>query len=156
MLTGDNDRVTAAIAGQLGFDAFYSDLLPEDKVTAIKNIARGYGKVAMVGEGVNDAPALATATVGIAMGVAGSDTALETADVALMTDDLGQLAYLIHLSHKTVAIIKQNIAFSLLIKIIFLVLLVLGQATLWLAVFADMGASILVTINGMRLMRRLR
>ena len=156
MLTGDNDRVAAAIAGQLGFDAFYSDLLPEDKVTVIKKIARGYGKVAMVGEGVNDAPALATATVGIAMGVAGSDTALETADVALMTDDLGKLAYLIHLSHKTVAIIKQNIAFSLLIKIIFLVLLVLGQATLWLAVFADMGASILVTINGMRLMRRLR
>jgi Cd2+/Zn2+-exporting ATPase len=156
MLTGDNERVAAAIAGQLGMDGFYSELLPEDKVAVVKKIAHGYGKVAMVGEGVNDAPALAIATVGIAMGVAGSDTALETADVALMTDDLGHLEYLIRLSHKTVAIIKQNVAFSLLIKIIFLLLLVLGQATLWLAVFADMGASLLVTINGMRLMRRLR
>ena len=156
MLTGDNDRVASAIAGQLGLDAFYSELLPEDKVAAMKKIAQRYGKVVMVGDGVNDAPALAAATVGIAMGVAGSDTALETADVTLMTDDLGKLTYLIRLSHKTVAIIKQNVGFSLLIKLLFLLLLVLGQATLWLAVFADMGASLLVTLNGMRLMRRLR
>ena len=156
MLTGDNDRVAAAIARQLGMDAFYSELLPEDKVAAVQKIAQGYGKVVMVGDGVNDAPALATATVGVAMGVAGSDTALETADVALMTDDLGKLAYLIQLSRKTYSIIKQNIVFSILIKLIFLLLLVSGQATLWLAVFADMGASLLVTLNGMRLMRRLR
>lgn len=155
MLTGDNDRVADAIARKLDLDDFYSELLPEDKVAAVKKIAREYGNVVMVGDGVNDAPALAMATVGIAMGVAGSDTALETADVALMTDDLGKLPYIIKLSHKTVAIIKQNISFSLLIKMIFLVFLMFGKGNLWLAVFADMGASLLVTLNGMRLMRRL-
>ena len=123
MLTGDNERVAGAIAGKLELDDYYSELLPEDKVAAIKKIVRKYGNVVMVGDGVNDAPALAVATVGVAMGVAGSDVALETADVALMTDDLSKLAYIIKLSHKTVAIIKQNIAFSILIKIIFLVLL---------------------------------
>lgn len=156
MLTGDNSRVAAAIAKKLDLDTFYSGLLPEDKVTTIKKIARDYGKVVMVGDGVNDAPAMAAATVGVAMGVAGSDVALETADVALMTDDLGKLAYLIKLSHKTVAIIKQNIVFALSIKVIFLLLLALGMGNLWLAVLADMGASLLVTMNGMRLMRRLQ
>ncbi len=156
MLTGDNDRVAGAIAKELALDTFYSELLPEDKVAAVKKIARDYGKVVMVGDGVNDAPALAVATVGVAMGVAGSDVALETADVALMTDDLGKLAYIIKLSHKTVAIIKQNIAFAILIKIIFVILLFLGMGNLWLAVFADMGASLLVTLNGMRLMRRMQ
>ncbi len=156
MLTGDNERVARAIAGQLEIDSFYSELLPEDKVTAVKKIIREHGSVVMVGEGVNDAPALAMATVGVAMGVAGSDVALETADVALMTDDLGKLAYVIKLSHKTVAIIKQNIAFAILIKFIFITLLFLGMGNLWLAVLADMGASLLVTLNGMRLMRRLQ
>lgn len=155
MLTGDNSRVASAIAKKINLDTFYSDLLPEDKVAAIKKIAGDFGKVVMVGDGVNDAPALATATIGVAMGVAGSDVALETADVALMTDDLGKLVYLIKLSHKTVAIIKQNISFSILIKIIFFVLLFLGMGNLWLAVFADMGASLLVTLNGMRLVRRI-
>jgi len=156
MLTGDNTRVAAAIARQLRLDAVYSELLPEDKVITVRNIASEYGSVVMVGDGVNDAPALAAATVGVAMGVAGSDVALETADVALMTDDLSKLAYLIQLSHKTVAIIKQNIAFSVLIKFTFLALLIAGLANLWLAVFADMGASLLVILNGMRLMRRLQ
>lgn len=156
MLTGDSRRVAAAIARELDLDAVYSGLLPEDKVTTVKRIANEYGSVVMVGDGVNDAPALAAATVGVAMGVAGSDVALETADVTLMTDDLGKLAYLIKLSRKTVAIIKENIAFSLLIKIIFILLLFLGMANLWFAVFADMGASLLVTLNGMRLMHRLR
>ncbi len=156
MLTGDNERVARAIAGQLNIDSFFSELLPEDKVTAVQKIIREHGSVVMVGEGVNDAPALAMATVGVAMGVAGSDVALETADVALMTDDLGKLAYVIKLSHKTVAIIKQNIAFAILIKFIFITLLFLGMANLWLAVLADMGASLLVTLNGMRLMRRLQ
>jgi Cd2+/Zn2+-exporting ATPase len=155
MLTGDNRRIATAIATSLELDAFYSDLLPEDKVAAVKKMHREYGKVAMVGDGVNDAPALASATVGIAMGVAGSDTALETADIALMTDDLGKLTYIMRLSRKTVAIIKQNISFSILIKLIFIIFLVFNMATLWLAVFADMGASLLVTLNGMRLMRRL-
>ncbi len=156
MLTGDNNRVAGAIAKKLDLDTYYSDLLPEDKVATVKKIAGDYGKIVMVGDGVNDAPALAAATVGVAMGVAGSDVALETADVALMTDDLGKLAYLIKLSHKTVAIIKENIVFAISIKVIFLVLLVLGMANLWLAVLADMGASLLVTMNGMRLMRRLQ
>jgi Cd2+/Zn2+-exporting ATPase len=156
MLTGDNERVASAIAGKLELDDYYSELLPEDKVATIKKIVGKYGNVVMVGDGVNDAPALAVSTVGVAMGVAGSDVALETADVALMTDDLSKLAYIIKLSHKTVAIIKQNVAFSILIKIIFLVLLSLGLGNLWLAVFADTGASLLVTLNGMRLMRRLQ
>ncbi len=155
MLTGDNKRVAGAIAATLDLDAFYSDLLPEDKVASVKKMQLEYGKVAMVGDGVNDAPALASATVGIAMGVAGSDTALETADIALMTDDLGKLTYIMQLSRKTVAIIKQNISFSILIKLIFILFLFFDMATLWLAVFADMGASLLVTLNGMRLMRRL-
>ena len=155
MLTGDNKRVAGAIAATLGLDAFYSDLLPEDKVAAVKKMHLEHGKVAMVGDGVNDAPALASATVGIAMGVAGSDTALEAADIALMTDDLGKLTYIMQLSRKTVAIIKQNISFSILIKLIFILFLFFDMATLWLAVFADMGASLLVTLNGMRLMRRL-
>ncbi len=155
MLTGDNDRTARAIAEQLDLDSFYSELLPEDKVAAVKKIAAKYGKLVMVGDGVNDSPALAAATVGVAMGVAGADIALETADVTLMTDDLGKLAYIIKLSHKTVAIIKENIAFAISIKLIFLLLLTFGMANLWLAVLADMGASLLVTLNGMRLMRRL-
>ncbi len=155
MLTGDNDRVAGAIAKKLNLDTYYSGLMPEDKVAAVNKISIEYGKIVMVGDGVNDAPAMAAATVGVAMGVAGSDVALETADVALMTDDLGKLTYLIKLSHKTVAIIKQNIVFALAIKVIFLLLLALGMGNLWLAVLADMGASLLVTVNGMRLMRRL-
>jgi Cd2+/Zn2+-exporting ATPase len=155
MLTGDNDRVAKAIAGKLNLDSFYSGLLPEDKVAAVKKMAGDYGKLVMVGDGVNDAPSLAVATVGVAMGGAGSDVALETADVVLMTDDLGKLAYIVKLSRKTVTIIKENIAFAILIKIIFLLLLAFGMGNLWLAVFADMGASLLVTFNGMRLMRRL-
>ncbi len=155
MLTGDNNRVAGAIAAGLDLDAFHSDLLPADKVAAVKAIARDYGAVAMVGDGVNDAPALAAAGVGIAMGAAGSDAALETADVALMTDDLGKLAYFVRLGRKTVAVIKENIAFAIAVKAIFVALTFAGYANLWLAVFADMGASLLVTLNGMRLMRKL-
>ncbi|WP_378954730.1 heavy metal translocating P-type ATPase [Pelosinus sp. sgz500959] len=156
MLTGDNNRVASSIAEELKLDTVYSELLPEDKVNAVKKLITEYGNVAMVGDGVNDAPALAAATIGIAMGVAGSDTALETADIALMSDDLGKLAYLIKLSRKTVGIIKQNIAFAILIKIVFVILTFAGYVNLWLAVFADMGSSILVTLNGMRLMRKLK
>jgi Cd2+/Zn2+-exporting ATPase len=155
MLTGDNDRVAKAIARELNLDSFYSGLLPEDKVAAVKKMAGDYGKLVMVGDGVNDAPSLAVATVGVAMGGAGSDVALETADVVLMTDDLSKLAYVVKLSRKTVTIIKENIAFAISIKIIFLILLAFDLGNLWLAVLADMGASLLVTFNGMRLMRRL-
>ena len=156
MLTGDNNRVAGAIAEEIGLDTFYSELLPEDKVATVKKIMNEYGSVIMVGDGVNDAPAMAAANIGVAMGVAGSDTALETADIALMADDLGKLAYVIKLSRKTVAIIKQNIGFSIFIKIIFVLLTFAGMVDLWLAVLADMGSSILVTLNGMRLMRLLR
>lgn len=156
MLTGDNKNVAGTIANKLKLDTFYSDLLPEDKVNAVKKIISEYGSVAMVGDGVNDAPALAEANIGIAMGVAGSDTALETADIALMSDDLGKLAYLIKLSRKTIAIIKQNIGFAILVKLVFLILTFAGYVNLWLAVFADMGSSLLVTLNGMRLMRHVK
>lgn len=155
MLTGDNHRVAASIAKSLNIDTLYSELLPEDKVTTIKKLMKDYKNVVMVGDGVNDAPAMAASTIGVAMGVAGSDTALETADIALMSDDLGKLAYVIKLSNKTVSIIKQNISFSILIKIIFVILTFTGMANLWLAVFADTGSSILVTLNGMRLMRKI-
>jgi Zn2+/Cd2+-exporting ATPase len=154
MLTGDNERVARAIAGKLGIDAFYGELMPEDKAKTVLKLAHQYGSVAMVGDGVNDAPALAAANVGIAMGVVGSDTALETADIALMSDDLGKLSDIIKLSRKTVTIIKQNIVFSLAVKIAFVMLTITGFANLWMAVFADTGAAILVTLNGMRLARK--
>ncbi|WP_425474350.1 heavy metal translocating P-type ATPase [Sporomusa termitida] len=156
MLTGDNSRVAAAIATNLNLDTYYSDLLPQDKVATVQKLTKEYGSVVMVGDGVNDAPALAAANVGVAMGVAGSDTALETADIALMADDLGKLAYVINLSRKTVAIIKQNIGFAILIKVIFVIFTFFGFVDLWLAVLADMGSSILVTLNGMRLMQKIR
>jgi Cd2+/Zn2+-exporting ATPase len=155
MLTGDNSRVAGTTAAKLGMDEFYSDLLPEEKVAAVERLKKQYGSVVMVGDGVNDAPALAAADVGVAMGVAGSDAALETADIALMADDLGKLAYVIQLGRKTVAVIKQNIIFAIIVKAVFVALTFAGMANLWLAVFADTGASILVTLNGMRLMRKL-
>lgn len=156
MLTGDNSQVAASIANTLNLDTYYSDLLPQDKVATVQKLSKEYGTVVMIGDGVNDAPALAAANVGVAMGVAGSDTALETADIALMADDLGKLAYVIKLSRKTVAIIKQNIGFSVLIKVFFVIFTFFGFVDLWLAVLADMGSSILVTLNGMRLMQKLR
>jgi len=156
MFTGDNRRLAAAIAARLKLDAFFSDLLPEDKVAAVKKMQNSYGSIIMVGDGVNDAPALAAADIGVAMGVAGTDAALETADIALMADDLGKLAYIIRLSRKTLAVIKQNIGFAIAVKVVFVALTFTGMANLWLAVCADMGSSLLVTLNGMRLMRLLR
>jgi Cd2+/Zn2+-exporting ATPase len=153
MLTGDNEVTAQAIATAAGIDDFQADLLPEQKVEAISRLLEEYGQVAMVGDGVNDAPALARATVGIAMGGAGTDTALETADVALMADDLGKLLFAVKLSRRARRIIQQNVALSLGIKAVFLVLALGGLATLWMAVFADMGASLLVILNGMRLLR---
>lgn len=155
MLTGDNNRVARAVADKLGIDVYFGELLPENKVDKVRELARQYGSVVMVGDGVNDAPALAAANVGVAMGVAGSDTALETADIALMADDLEKLASIIKLSRKTVGIIKQNIVFSLTIKAVFVLLAVAGLANLWMAILADTGASIIVTLNGMRLAHRI-
>ncbi|MGE7907787.1 heavy metal translocating P-type ATPase [Peribacillus sp. NPDC094092] len=153
MLTGDNIGTAKAIGAAAGVHEIEAELLPQDKLTIIKRWKQKYDRVAMVGDGVNDAPALAASTVGIAMGGAGTDTALETADIALMGDDLSKLPYTIRLSRKTLKIIKQNITFSLVIKILALLLIAPGWLTLWMAIFADMGATLLVTLNSLRLLR---
>jgi Zn2+/Cd2+-exporting ATPase len=153
MLTGDNERTARAIGKQTGVHEVKAELLPEDKLHYIKQLRRQHEHVAMVGDGVNDAPALAAATIGVAMGSGGTDTALETADVVLMGDDLHKLPFAISLSRKALAIIKQNISFSLLIKLIALLLVIPGWLTLWIAIFADMGATLIVTLNGLRLLK---
>ncbi|MDW7651626.1 MAG: cation-translocating P-type ATPase [Bacillota bacterium] len=152
MLTGDREEAARPLAASLGLDDVAAGLLPEDKESAVQRLREKYGNVAMVGDGINDAPALASATTGIAMGVAGSPTALETADIALMSDELARLPFLIDLSRQTMRIIRQNIALALLIKGLAILLVFPGWLTLWLAILADMGASLLVTANGMRLL----
>ncbi|MGE5243934.1 MAG: heavy metal translocating P-type ATPase [Betaproteobacteria bacterium] len=153
LLTGDTAGTARALAEAVGVDEVRADLLPEDKVSAVEELRRRYGPVAMVGDGINDAPALATADVGIAMGVAGSDTALETADVALMADELLKIPYAIRLSRAAVRNIQANLGISLVMKAAFVVAAVTGVATLWMAVLADTGASVLVVANALRLLR---
>jgi len=153
MLTGDNERTAAAVAHLSGMTEHRARLLPEQKMDAVRDLRVTYGAVAMVGDGVNDAPALALADLGVAMGAAGSDTALETADVALMAPDLHALPGFFALGRRTVAVIRANVVFSVVTKAAVLVLAVAGYAPLWLAVFADMGVSLLVTLNGLRLLR---
>jgi Zn2+/Cd2+-exporting ATPase len=153
MLTGDGTATANGIGAAAGVDEVYAELLPEDKVARIHELRAKYGPVAMIGDGVNDAPALATADVGIAMGAAGTDAALETADVALMADELGKIPYALRLSRATTRNIHANIAFSIVLKGAFLLLAVAGWATLWMAVAADMGASLLVIANALRLLR---
>ncbi|MDW0118024.1 heavy metal translocating P-type ATPase [Sporosarcina thermotolerans] len=153
MLTGDDQRTAEAIASTAGVTDVRANLMPEDKLTAIKGLIGEYGRVAMVGDGINDAPALAASSIGIAMGGAGTDAALETADIALMADDLRQLPYTMKLSRKTLQIIKENIMFALGLKIVALLLIIPGWLTLWIAIFADMGATLLVVLNSLRLMR---
>jgi Cd2+/Zn2+-exporting ATPase len=154
MLTGDNDLTAKAIAKSVGIDDARGNLLPEDKLSVINEELSKYGTVGMVGDGINDAPALAKSSIGFAMGAAGTDTALETADVALMDDDLRKIPHFIRLSINAAGILKQNIIIALSIKAVFLVLAFMGVATLWMAVFADMGASLIVVFNGLRLLRR--
>jgi Zn2+/Cd2+-exporting ATPase len=153
LLTGDNRATASALAATLGIDEVHAELLPEHKVEVVAQLKRMHGAVAMVGDGVNDAPALAAADVGIAMGAAGTDAALETADVALMADELLKIPYALRLSRATLRIMRANIAFSLVLKGAFLVLAVMGIATLWMAVVADMGASLVVIANSLRLLR---
>ncbi|MDX2199466.1 MAG: heavy metal translocating P-type ATPase [Phycisphaerae bacterium] len=152
MLTGDNHGTARAVAAATGVDEVRAELLPEQKVAAIEELVARYGAVAMVGDGVNDAPALARSTLGIAMGAAGTDAALETADVALMSDDLSRLPWLIRHSRRTLAIIWQNIVASLAVKAVFIVLTLAGYASLWAAIVSDTGISLLVVLNAMRLL----
>ncbi|WP_192484104.1 MULTISPECIES: heavy metal translocating P-type ATPase [Cysteiniphilum] len=153
LLTGDNKGAAQFIAQQAGLDEVYSELLPEDKVARIKTLQAQYQTVAMVGDGINDAPALATADLSLAMGDAGSDVAIETADIALMSDDLAKLPWLIKHAKRVKTIIQQNITFALGLKVVFMALALLELANIWMAIGADMGASLLVVFNSLRLLK---
>lgn len=153
MLTGDNAGTASLVSKAVGIDEVQAELLPEDKVNAVANLVERYDQVAMIGDGVNDAPALARATIGIAMGAVGSDAAIETADIALMSDELAKVPWLINHSRRAMAIIKQNIIFSLAIKSLFVVLTFAGASSLWGAIAADTGTSLLVVANGLRLLK---
>ena len=156
MLTGDNAVTAQAIARQAGIDDARGDWLPEAKLQAIKDMQQRYGATGMTGmtgDGINDAPALAQADIGFAMGGAGTDTAMEAADVVIMNDNLQRVAETVRLSKRTHSVLWQNITLALGLKSVFLVMAVFGTATMWMAVFADMGASLLVVGNGLRLLR---
>ncbi|KGV23465.1 cadmium-translocating P-type ATPase [Burkholderia pseudomallei MSHR4462] len=154
MLTGDNPHTAQAIAQQVGIDDARGNQLPQDKLAAVEALAAGGRAVGMVGDGINDAPALARADIGFAMGAMGTDTAIETADVALMDDDLRKIPAFVRLSRATHRVLVQNIAFALAVKAVFVGLTVAGMGTMWMAVFADAGASLIVVGNGLRLLRR--
>jgi Cd2+/Zn2+-exporting ATPase len=153
MFSGDNTVTARTIAAQAGIDDARGDLLPTDKLDALKALQQRYGRSGMIGDGINDAPALAQADLGFAMGAAGTDTAMEAADIVIMNDDLRRVPETIRLSRRTSAILWQNISLALGIKAVFLALALFGSATMWMAVFADMGASLLVVANGLRLLR---
>ncbi len=153
MITGDNQQTAQSVADQVGIDEVQADMLPADKVAAVETLTQRHDVVAMIGDGVNDAPAMARADLAIAMGAIGSDAAIETADIALMTDDLAKVPWLIAHSRLTMSIIRQNIGFSLLVKAVFVVLTLIGFATMWGAIAADVGASLLVVANALRLLR---
>lgn len=153
MLSGDNQRTVDAIAREADIDEAHGDLLPDQKIERIRKLLVEHNQVGMIGDGVNDAPAMAAATIGIAMGAARADTAIETADIALMKDDLSEVAKAIHLGRRTLRVIQFNIAFSIAVKLIFIVLAVFGYTSLWFAIAADTGATLIVTANALRLLR---
>ncbi|MDP6717412.1 MAG: HAD-IC family P-type ATPase, partial [Pirellulaceae bacterium] len=153
MLTGDNPATAAAVADSVGIDEFFAGTLPEEKVRHVARLRERYGVVAMIGDGVNDAPAMAASTLGIAMGAIGTDAAIEAADIALMSDELVRVPWLIDLARQTLRVIKQNIAIALGLKLIFIALTIASAASLWMAIAADMGASLLVVMNGLRLLQ---
>jgi len=153
MLTGDREDAAREVAEQIGVDAYYADLLPHRKVEIVEQMKDEFETVAMVGDGVNDAPALAASHVGVAMGAAGSDTAIDTASVALMSDDIGKLVPLFRIAKAVKRITIENITLAMGIKAAFLILAAMGRATMWMAVFADMGASLIVITNALRLLR---
>jgi Zn2+/Cd2+-exporting ATPase len=150
MLTGDNPAAARGVALPLGIDTIRAGLLPEDKVQVVKELMRSSGSLAMVGDGINDTPALAEATLGVAMGGAGSDQAMETADIVLMDGSLTRLPFAVRLARKARFLVRENVVFSLTIKLVFILLALSGNATMWMAVAADMGVSLLVTLNGLR------
>ena len=152
MLTGDNKLAARNVANQIGIKYVYSNLMPEDKLNILDTIRNKFGNVAMVGDGINDAPALARSNIGIAMGAAGSDVAIETADVALMQDDISKLPYLFSLSRKTMGIIKQNISVAIAVKLLCVVLAIMGIITLMMSVgIGDMGLTLVVILNSFRI-----
>ena len=154
MLTGDNERVGEAVARRIGIDECHAGLLPEDKVAMVERLMDRYGLVVMVGDGVNDAPALARADVGVAMGAIGSDVAIDAADIVVMEDDISRVAYLVALSEKTISIVRQNVATALVVKLSIAALAIPGLVTLWMAVaFGDMGLSLAVIANALRIGR---
>jgi Cd2+/Zn2+-exporting ATPase len=153
MLTGDHASAARQVASELGFDEFHADLLPSDKIDRVRQMAQQEPALAMIGDGVNDAPALAAAPIGLAFGSGASDVALETADVVILSPHLDRITFLVQLSLKTRRILKQNIALAIGIKALVMVLALLGEATMWMAVASDVGASLLVIFNGMRLLR---
>ena len=150
MLTGDNEKVAQVVAEQAGVDEFRAGLLPEDKLSAVEELEKNWGHTGMAGDGINDAPALARADIGFAMAGGGTDTAMETADVALMDDDLRKIPRFIRISRATHAILVQNIALALGVKALFFAMAFAGCATMWMAVFADVGTALVVVANGLR------
>ena len=156
MLTGDNKHTAAVLASRAGVDSYEADLLPEDKLKCIENIREEGLTVGMVGDGINDSPALAKADIGFAMAKGGTDSAIETADVALMDDDLRKVPSFIRLSRSTITIVIENISFALAVKAVFFVLAFTGYATMWMAVFADVGTSLIVSGNAVRALRKIR